>query len=164
MQFQIVSNAVRMHTLETLLSTFSLQFQIVSNIVKMHALETLPLLCVIFKFCSSFFTGPPSPNGPTTFRLPSYASGIHLIHKCASPIHIQSCLFLTHTHIHNDSWILSQIIFLISLLFGISLKTIATVSPYVQAMRILKKGVCMLSVYNVLNKEKSRVTRPEKNC
>jgi len=32
-----------MHALETLFSFFSLQFQIVSNTVIMHALETLPL-------------------------------------------------------------------------------------------------------------------------
>ena len=41
MQFQIVSDSTRMHTLERLFSSFSLQFQIVSDTTRMHALETL---------------------------------------------------------------------------------------------------------------------------
>ena len=41
LQFQIISNTVRMHALETLFSKFSLQFQIVSNSTRMYALETL---------------------------------------------------------------------------------------------------------------------------
>ena len=40
LQFQIVSNSVRMHSFETF-SNCSLQFQIVIKTVRMHALETL---------------------------------------------------------------------------------------------------------------------------
>ena len=48
LQFQIISNTVRMHVLETLFSKFSLQFQIVSNSTRMYALETL-----LSFFCTS---------------------------------------------------------------------------------------------------------------
>ena len=41
LQFQIVSNTVRIHYLPSLFSFYSLHFQIVLNTVTMHALETL---------------------------------------------------------------------------------------------------------------------------
>jgi len=44
MQFQIVSNSLRLHYSETLFS----YFPAVSNIVRLHSLETLPLV-VIFQ-------------------------------------------------------------------------------------------------------------------
>ena len=40
LQFQIVSNSITMHALDTLLSSISLKFPIVLNTMRMHALET----------------------------------------------------------------------------------------------------------------------------
>ena len=69
LQFQIVSNTVIMHALDTLFSIIFLQFQIVSGNTRMHALETLfsfflqfqivlntvimHTLEILFSFCSS---------------------------------------------------------------------------------------------------------------
>ena len=41
LQFQIISNTIRMHNLPSLFSFYSLQFQIGLSTVTMHALETL---------------------------------------------------------------------------------------------------------------------------
>ena len=53
LQFQIVLNSVRMHALEKLFAIFSLQFQMVSNTIRMHASTTLfPKLSMQFQIPS----------------------------------------------------------------------------------------------------------------